>query len=408
MLSAMFFLDSLRLRNFRSFRDTGWIDRRPIVVLVGANSSGKSSIARFFPLLRQTLASPSRSPLLWYGEEVDFGDFQGALCQAAEEPEIAVELAFEGLSGGDWVTSQWRINLRADNGSTYVSSYECCVADLHVTLRLRDSELTAVVKEREAEVLFELAIDEHVIKERQLIPYIDLPWLAFKLREGLDETCQSTAYIGPFRQPPQRYYRVQELTTHRLDAYGKNLAMFVHALPDTLRTSLAEWLERYFGLRLHVAQESQHVTLTIEHSGRSFSLVDMGYGISQMLPVILQCWAATLSHGNTGPGDLTVPELLVIEQPELHLHPRYQERLADMFVGLSRVSDGVTRSIIETHSKVMINRFGELVEEGTLAHDQISVLLVEKDDETGVSTVRVAEFDERGVLKNWPVGFFAP
>src|SRR5580704_690618 len=85
---------SLRLKNFRSLGDTGRVELRPLTILVGANSSGKSSFLRFFPLLRQTLEAKSASPLLWYGRYVDFGDFSQAVRRGAEPKEITIELDF--------------------------------------------------------------------------------------------------------------------------------------------------------------------------------------------------------------------------------------------------------------------------------------------------------------------------
>src|SRR4051812_6034609 len=85
---------SIRLTNFRSLLDTLRIELRPITVLVGANSSGKSSFLRFFPLLRQTVENPTESPLLWYTDSgyVDFGDFSQALRRGAEPRTMTVEL----------------------------------------------------------------------------------------------------------------------------------------------------------------------------------------------------------------------------------------------------------------------------------------------------------------------------
>ena len=90
-------LRRIRLRNFRSLRDTGDIELRPIVLLTGANSSGKSSFLRFFPLVRQTVEKPSNSPLLWYRRDgyVDFGDFTSTLSRGSAEDTIEVCATFE-------------------------------------------------------------------------------------------------------------------------------------------------------------------------------------------------------------------------------------------------------------------------------------------------------------------------
>lgn len=82
---------TLRIRNLRSLVDTGEISIRPLTILVGANSSGKSTFLRAFPLLRQSVSTPSEAPILWYGDMVDFGTFEDALCNRAEEDKITFE-----------------------------------------------------------------------------------------------------------------------------------------------------------------------------------------------------------------------------------------------------------------------------------------------------------------------------
>jgi len=66
-------METLRLTNFRCFDDSGDIRIAPLTLLLGQNSSGKSTFARLFPLLRQTSEVLAREPLLWFGRFVDFG-----------------------------------------------------------------------------------------------------------------------------------------------------------------------------------------------------------------------------------------------------------------------------------------------------------------------------------------------
>ncbi|TCM65064.1 uncharacterized protein DUF3696 [Acinetobacter calcoaceticus] len=72
-------LKSIRLKNLRSLKDTGDVELKPITILVGKNSVGKSTFLRTFPLLRQSCEKETRAPILWYGNLVDFGDFGTAL-----------------------------------------------------------------------------------------------------------------------------------------------------------------------------------------------------------------------------------------------------------------------------------------------------------------------------------------
>ena len=107
------------------------------------------------------------------------------------------------------------------------------------------------------------------------------------------------------------------------------------------------------------------------------------------------------------------PRTLAIEQPELHLHPAHQAKLADVFVdAINRPVEDTdlfseVRLVIETHSEALINRLGELVEEGKVHPDAIQVVLFSAHEDLSSPTeVTVSSFDENGGLTNWPYGFF--
>jgi predicted ATPase len=102
-------------------------------------------------------------------------------------------------------------------------------------------------------------------------------------------------------------------------------------------------------------------------------------------------------------------QIIAIEQPELHLHPAYQANLADLFVSAVHGTGGASGAtvLLETHSEVMIGRLGELVAAGRIRPDDVAIHFVEKDEESGLSQVRLGEFSTDGVIENWPVGFFS-
>jgi predicted ATPase len=76
-------MDALRIQNLRSLEDTGWVDLKPLTLLVGKNSSGKSTFLRCFPLFRQSVESRIVGPILWLGNYVDFGSFEEAIRQGS-------------------------------------------------------------------------------------------------------------------------------------------------------------------------------------------------------------------------------------------------------------------------------------------------------------------------------------
>ncbi len=490
-------LRRIRLRNFRSLRDTGDIELRPIVLLTGANSSGKSSFLRFFPLVRQTVEKPSNSPLLWYRRDgyVDFGDFTSTLSRGSAEDTIEVCATFEMPEANSVEsTALYEVTntIALKHGHSHVRRTSISLWDDTITVHFEPDrpQATLVLNDQR---LLELPIDptfgqffaefpgDAVIKlalgflEAQrpaalsAVSMDDLEFWSSKYIEhgpseaihtqmllslgeltdetriddtflddervletfrryaflrdfsghidGLEQTWEEfglgVRYIGPFRSAPERFYRKEEIPVDEITVNGENLAMFLHSLAESERQGFSNWVREYFGFGVSTHTDGAHVVLKIEPPSDShfdFNLVDMGFGISQLLPVVAQCWIARQSAQNrTTPRKGPPPSLLAIEQPELHLHPHHQYQLAEMFAGLAGATQAVGHRmpmIIETHSEAMLHRFGELVEAGKLSPDDILVLFFEKLPGKDVTTVRQANFNAEGVLENWPIGFF--
>jgi predicted ATPase len=152
-------------------------------------------------------------------------------------------------------------------------------------------------------------------------------------------------------------------------------------------------------------------------------MADVGLGYSQLVPVAVQLWAARrrqgafrrIVSGGRYIQERHSPPSVVVEQPELHLHPAYQARLADVFAAAikndtspdSRSTNSPLTIVAETHSPNLISRLGELINSGKLPSDQVQILVFEESGEIGGgATVRVAKFNEKGILSNWPIGFF--
>jgi len=95
--------------------------------------------------------------------------------------------------------------------------------------------------------------------------------------------------------------------------------------------------------------------------------------------------------------------LLIVEQPELHLHPRVQALLGDFFLGLARCEKGC---LVETHSEYLINQLRDHVaQSGGQATDEIAMYLIEPDRH-GTAHLIPIEISAQGNILNWPEGFF--
>ena len=125
----------------------------------------------------------------------------------------------------------------------------------------------------------------------------------------------------------------------------------------------------------------------------SVPLTSVGVGVSQLLPVLVLCLLAE-------PGSV-----ILLEQPELHLHPALQQRLADFFIAMVRSG---RQLIVETHSEYMVSRLRRRIVEDPDDEllDLAKVIFAERDRETGLTSYRDVELSPYGAIEEWPAGFF--
>ena len=127
--------------------------------------------------------------------------------------------------------------------------------------------------------------------------------------------------------------------------------------------------------------------------GLKQDLTHVGVGVSQVLPILVMSLLAKKG------------DVIILEQPELHLHPKVQTRLADFFVSMNALGK---QCIVETHSEYLINRLRLLValSYNTYVADKTMIYFVEKDKELGYSKYREIKINRYGNIPEWPDGFF--
>lgn len=222
--------------------------------------------------------------------------------------------------------------------------------------------------------------------------------MAAEIRELLD----SVVYLGPLRSAPQRFYDRTSASSTPGD--GHHVAMYLFDNSAVLE-SVNEWMDQ---LEIPYALDAVPVktsgpanlvgdlialALTDKRSGVSVTPADVGFGISQALPVIVE----TLSQRET---------VICVEQPETHLHPRLQARLADLFIESTQEGGRGNQMIVETHSEHLMLRVQRRIREGSLNPAQVSVVYVDQDT-NGHTSVNQLRIDSDGdFLDEWPNGFF--
>lgn len=500
----MAFLRNLEIKNLRSLKDVGEVPIAPITILLGKNSVGKSTFARVFPLLRQSVESKKRSPILWFGDYVDFGSFEQAISRGEEEISIGfnIDIFYDHEKISPWASKiyleqPYRIGNERNfsinsarvvltlSGSEAVYAKKLSIATVDLSIELNfnesnkfkdllvngekiklpengkvmvqqgnilpllsfflerklggenylfrtsqlvkqfDADLKPSVTKAMAKFAFIGAEDlsvsiskRRVKKPEEFIKMLDYAKYLQKnfainncfglidlIDEALKDYFSSVKYLKPLRATAERYYRRQDLSVQEIDAEGRNLPMFLDSLTQSQLKDFQDWLDPVLGLSVSAKREGGQVMVVAktDEDAEPYNIADMGFGISQVLPIAAQLWMVQKPR-------ITKGFPVVIEQPELHLHPDYQARLADLFAAsLGKNKNKRNSLIVETHSPHIVNRLGELVESGKLAREDVAILLFEpSQDETKNVKIRVSNFDEEGVLQNWPFGFFEP
>jgi len=217
--------------------------------------------------------------------------------------------------------------------------------------------------------------------------------------DELDALLRRAVYLGPLRQPPER------ISTRRDNASSSTDMPFFLLDQESERQEVSGWMRR-LGMEYdldvlslsstpgaHVLGDIVSVILRNSRSGVTLSTADVGFGVSQVLPILVELSARSES-------------LLLIEQPEIHLHPAMQSELADLLIESIDEAGRGNQIIAETHSEHIMLRVQRRIREHSLDADQVAVLYVDQD-ESGRAYIQELRLDEDGqFLDDWPNGFF--
>jgi len=484
-------MDEIRIKNLRTLSDTGYVELKKINVLLGRNSSGKSTLARVFPLLKQGTKLKSKSGILWYGSDVDFGSFQDAKSRSSGKAEaisftfvkknLTVAPAFLYFQSKQKTRQQFNSKLRRvevtakivedeKKAALYELKIGACTANftLQGTLGSKFSiagvDLTAPAQKvmyfyrhsgllpdiypvdradhksvsntvytallkafsidarsmpldlieglpvnilyNRALIVKSLGIDpDELTKDcvsflRAYIMWRDFPLVWETIRDLLTDSFSKIRYTKPLRASAERYYRTQGLSVEEIDPQGTNLAMFLNDLSPRAASDFSSWTTKNLGFSIESKTSEGHVSILISDSvGSKTNMADTGFGFSQVAPILAQVWQCMKARNTP------TPFIFVIEQPELHLHPHMQSKLASLFSSVANENPHI-KFVIETHSEVFINQFGNAVDNKTIPSSDIGIYIFEKNGDSGKTLISESYFDENGFLEQWPYGFF--
>lgn len=453
-------VDAIRFQNFMAFEDTDWIDLSPITLLFGRNSSGKSVLIRALLLLRQSVQQARDGDVFVFASlhGINIGGFQemvhnqkeGATvrfyfrCTSSNVEDIlskskhsdikrratsTLQVALGYTAGRKDDESANLQQLHLSNIEIYVVNAESRENDLLFRAVLLDEEdvlrfgeewyvdgyLTSIEENKTWEG-FSCQVGRGFIDVQFKPPannsttsYEILERLLGELKQEIQSFLEQIVHLGPVRPEPQRRYSFNQADIAAWKARGWTAFLdFVggHMGREQIR-EINAWLRR-----LELAAETEprltsemgslytefEVAIREHAEQNPLPLSAMGFGLSQVLPIVVQCVAA---H----PGSL-----VIIEQPELHLHPKAQAQLTDLFIAMSQRG---LRFMIETHSEHLLLRLRRRIAETTagmisdseLTHmtsDKLQAYFIDRVDDS--STAEPVIIDRQGKMSS-PSGF---
>jgi predicted ATPase len=259
-----------------------------------------------------------------------------------------------------------------------------------------------------------MGLDDYGISFNRQFQYTDIVPidLILLVTNLLSQYLNKVVHIGPLREFPQRSYSFSGYVGKDVGKSGEFMSDILLKNPEIV-DKVNKWLEKFdidYEIRVDGFKRDVFIlTLIDKKTGTEVSPTDVGFGISQLLPIIVQGVSPDFIY----PGY----KIICIEQPEIHLHPRLQGELGSFFaecIDKSYVSENVrsddadikgNQFIIETHSENLVLRLQKLIRKGELKKEHVGVLYF--DNTSDGSTVKELRLNDQGeFIDPWPNGFF--
>jgi len=422
----------ISMTNFKSWRETGPVRMAPLTGFFGANSSGKSSLLQMLLLLKQTAESNDRNLVLNTGSiqtgyvnlgtahEITFGDATAMSFSVAwtlnSKPELAIpipdeprNLIIDSLS--------FETEIHAETKNVYVKSLKYWQEENfsvamdrkgnnRYTIRVYVNDSEPRRPSHRPRVLMR-AEKCYGFSDEALLYYQDTSYLR-SLEFAFERHFQNLHYLGPLREYPQREYRwggerptnvglkgeraISALLAGKsekvYDGYRKSKG-------NRLETRIAQWLvdlDLASSFLVEPIDDSTLYRVLLKRTDNSPEtlITDMGIGVSQVLPVLVLCYY--VPEGST----------IILEQPELHLHPSVQAGLADVFIDVIKHRN--VQILLESHSEHLLKRLQRRIAEESYQSDDAALYFCEMRN--GESKLTSLELDMFGEIRNWPDDFF--
>ena len=436
-------ITELSATNFKSWKSIEGMRLAPITGLFGTNSSGKTSIMQLLLMLRQTVESSDRAAVLDFGGErglAQLGSFRDVIFGHDKSNPLKIRMCWN-------LPSPLKVQDPSKAGSTLFAGDKICfstdirssskdkkdklyVQEMSYDLSGRTFVMHAKGTSEGKKPKYELQSGSQSFAFKrtvgrawdlppptkcygfpdQVFAYFQNASFLGELQLQFEQLFGRVFYLGPLRDFPQRHYVWSGSQPADMGRRGERAVDAVLASRDrgkyispgrrrkkqTLEERVAYWLKE-LGL-IHsftvtpIASGSNLYEVRVRRSASSSEVLitDVGFGVSQVLPVLVLCYY--VPEGST----------ILLEQPEIHLHPSVQSGLADVLV--DAIKNRNLQIIVESHSEHLLRRLQRRIADETLAPDDVSLYFCEVDQHD--SRLTKLEVNLFGNITNWPKDFF--
>lgn len=361
-------LKKITVQNYKAYKQETSLEIRPLTVLIGRNSSGKSSLCKLVDAISGAFREDATDFIPMQTGNNRLGDLYDDLFYQRITNDLKLEVAFEGGKG-----------IRA---GFLMQDREFCPKYYEA---YNDGKLSTKIFANKDESLRAGFVGLYFLSACQAVGL------------SLDDVKYSVDYIGPIRSRAKR--RIERANVKRENYVGEDGARVYEMLlrsyltdGDLLR-KVSEWcVANMDGQHLSISESAPGAGvfgLFVERNGAHVNIADVGEGIAQVLPVIVMSFVRN--------SDITV-----IEQPSLHLnsaaHALVACRLAESAVELGK------KYLIETHSDTFLTGIRKMVVERRMRREDVIIYCVHHDGES--ATLEPIEIDDNFEYTSWPEGMF--
>jgi predicted ATPase len=440
----MTMLTRLRIKNLKGLRDTGDMAIRPLTFLIGPNSAGKSTAIEALLMIRQTVDSrDQKNPLLIDGPYVKLNSYRDLIYGHHTENQLSIELGL--LPWHEFESDLFEGKFEDLEVLLSVSfGYDKKRSRIHPTSVILETHLrgdSAPIESGSFRVKSQMIRTSNgkytrsleITSEKQFVPYLwevpDIEWndhpskfylfpievlhdtidrpptgdmWFHEFAHVIEDIFEDTFYLGPLRAEPRRVYVTSGETPQDVGLRGERSVDVLKSaggdadLAPRLFEKVSHWLKKFdIAVEVNLRQLTEgyfFVEITNPFTKVPVNLADTGFGGSQVLPVIVQGFYQDPNS------------VLLLEQPEIHLHPRSQATLGDLFIDIANDNK---RLIVETHSEHMISRIQRRIAEGTVKREDVAIHYFEpNEDGTRVFEIKLNE-DGQFIDDGLPENFFA-